>query len=83
MYIQLGLGFWKCPRRKVYAVREDIDPSTPHSSWKHSNPLDSDEEDFEPRSKKGRKEDKLKTILDEVGSIKASLGEMMTLNEDS
>ncbi len=68
----------------MYAVREkDINPSTPHSSWSRSNLLDSDEEDFEPRSKKGRKEDKLETILDEVGSLKATLGEMMTLNEDS
>ena len=66
-----GLSFWKCPRRKVYAVsQKDIRDSTPISSWKRSLILDSDEEDFEPRSKKERKEEKLDMILSEVGGIK-------------
>ena len=44
--------------------------------------LDSDE-DFEPRSKKERIEEKLEMILSEVGGIKEALGEMMTLSADS
>ncbi len=45
--------------------------------------MDSDEEDFEPKGKKGRKEDRLDTILSEVGGIKDMLGQMMTLTSDS
>ena len=68
----------------MYAVsQKDIRDSTPISSWKHSLILDSDEEDFEPRSKKERKEEKLNMILSEVGGIKEALGEMMTLSANS
>ena len=45
--------------------------------------VDSDEDDFEPRSKKARKEDKLDMVLDEVQGVKASLVEMMALTQDS
>ena len=67
----------------MYAVsQKDIRYSTPISGWKCSL-IDSDEEDFEPRSKKERKEEKLDMILNEVGGIKEALGEMMTLSADS
>ena len=67
----------------MYAVsQKDIRYSTPISGWKRSL-IDSDEEDFEPRSKKERKEEKLDMILNEVGGIKEALGEMMTLSADS
>ena len=62
----------------MYAVsQKDIRDSTPISSWKWSLILDSDE-DFEPRSKKERKEEKLDMILSEVGGIKEALGEVLT-----
>ena len=79
-----GMGFWKCPRRKVYAVsNKDLTDSTPHSSWKRPIMVDSDDDDFEPRSKKARKEDKLDMVLDEVQGVKASLVELMALTQDS
>ena len=79
-----GMGFWKCPRRKVYAVsNKDLTDSTPHSSWKRPIMVDSDDDNFEPRSKKARKEDKLDMVLDEVQGVKASLVEMMALTQDS
>ena len=63
----------------MYVVsQKDIRDSTPISSWKRSLILDSDEEDFEPRSKKEQKEEKLDMILSEVGGIKEALGEMIT-----
>ena len=45
--------------------------------------VDSDDDDFEPRSKKARKEAKLDMVLDEVQGVKASLVEMMALTQDS
>ena len=62
-------------------ARRTSDTALP-SGWKRLL-MDSDEEDFEPRSKKERKEEKLNMILNEVGGIKEALGEMMTLSADS
>ena len=78
-----GLAFWKCPRRKLYSVpykdTEDI-PSS--SKWQRTICIDSDDDDFEPRSKK-RKEDRLDMILGEISSIKNSLADIFSVNENS
>ena len=78
----VGLGFWKCPRRKWYAVDlESIPVTTPQGSRKRFVDYDSDD-DCEPISKKGRYEEKLDALITEVGCIKDSLSEMMTLSAD-
>ena len=41
------------------------------------------DEDFEPRSKKERNDDKLDLLHSEVANIKDSVNEMMTLSADS
>lgn len=44
----VGLSFWKCPRRKLYAMsRKDLECTTS----KKINLSDSDEEDFQPGKK--------------------------------
>lgn len=77
-----GLAFWKCPRRKLYAVtKKDIQNGTPLSSSKRPILLDSDDEDFEPMKKKSRQ--KLDLLLNEVENIRETLDDMMTLTEDT
>ena len=78
-----GLTFWKYPRQKFYAVlHKDVKDSTPSSSCQSPIFIDVDD-DFEPQSKRERKEDKLETLISEVGSIKETLTDMFSLTENS
>ena len=70
--LNVGLTFWKNPRRKLFAVaKADIKGGV---SKKRPIVLDSDDdEDFEPRKKKPKIEVKLEMIFDEMASIKETL----------
>ena len=79
-FFNQGLGFWKCPRRKYYAVlRKDLssDPSS-------NNVIISDsEDDFEPRKKRARKDDKpLQIIQQDISEIKEQITDFMSLSTD-
>ena len=80
----LGLAFWKCPRRKLYAVpASDVTGSI---CKKRPIVLDSDDDDFEQSSsskKRSRTERKLEMLLDDVGTVKEALTDIMSLTRDS
>lgn len=76
-----GLTFWKCPRRKIYGIlRNEIKDDTPRK--RSSRVFDSDD-DFEPCSRKQKTDDKLEILLSDVGSIKDSLTDIFSLDENS
>ena len=67
----IGLTFWKCPRRKVYAVQLRGAESS----------SDEDEID-EPRSKK-KKADRLDKLISTVNSIKSSIEDINKYTRDT
>ena len=90
----IGISFWKCPRRKLYAVTfSDIQECNggPNRSTRSSfiDTSDSSDDDQdrsrdEPIKKKRRCEDKmLQRLGDEVASIRDIMADMMSLTADT
>ena len=67
----IGLTFWKCPRRKVYAVQ-----LRGAESSSDENEID------EPRSKK-KKADRLDKLISTVNSIKSSIEDINKYTRDT
>ena len=90
----IGISFWKCPRRKLYAVTfTDIQECSrgPYRSTKSSSFIDisdSSDDDLdndEPSKKKRRCDDSkmLQRLNDEVASIRDIMVDMMSLTADT
>jgi len=85
-----AISFWKCPRRKLYAVTHS-DIQECRSTHKSSRSLliddaDSSDEDIDLRELPARKrkyDDKLQWLADEVASIKEILTDMMSVTANS
>ena len=78
-----GLAFWKSPRRKLYSI---LSSNRKAETTKRYRQASDSEDDFEPCSKpcsKQIKEDKLETLINEVGSIKENVLDMFSLNKNS
>ena len=71
----VGLAFWKSPRRKLFAVIG--------KGRKRPIVLDSDDDDFEPTTKRLRTENKLDIVLDTMDAIKETLSDVMSLTKDT
>ena len=92
IYRIIGISFWKCPRRKLYAVTfSDIQEcnggpnrSTRSSFMNISDSSDDDLESEKPRKKKQRCDDKvLQRLSDEVACIRDMMADIMSLNANT
>ena len=85
----VGITFWRCPRRKAYAVsRKDIEDSRPVSQKRHHSIIDSDDDaDFcKPKPKESGYSvlgKKLNVLIDDVGELKNAISDMLTLNKEA
>ena len=75
------MSFWKSPRRKLYAVLSSNgrDGDDIPLLSKRSREVSDSDDDFEISAKKP-KDDKLETLLHNVGSIKKSLSDIFALS---
>ncbi|XP_065908512.1 uncharacterized protein [Dysidea avara] len=87
-----SLAFWRSPRRKLYAVsHSDFQEmlscpsrSSTSSFTHHSDSSDDDDDKFSPpKGKKGRYEKLLKSLKDEVISVKETVSDAMSLTPES
>ena len=85
----VGITFWRCPRRKTYAVsRQDIEDISQVSRKRHHSIIDSDDDaDFcKPKPKESGYnilEKKLNVLIDDVGELKNAISDMLTLNKEA
>ena len=77
--LSVGVTFWKHPHRKLYAVlKAKLKGGV---SKKQPLILDSDEDGDSETKKKPKLEEKLAVVLEELGSIKESVEEAMSLTK--
>ena len=78
-----GLSFWKCPRRKVYAV--PLKNGEPLPRKRVLLDSDSDDDFIAPKMKKGRQmpsytESMLESIQNDIADMKGSIADITTLS---
>jgi hypothetical protein len=80
-----GLAFWKCPRRKLYAVSYS-DLNARISKRQHHQVVisDSEEDDIQPQRKSSAIQvQDLKKIQDDIAAIKGDISEINSLSANS
>ena len=86
-FMHAGLQFWKCPSRRLYAVKQGMKERVGSESARIILTDSEEEEDFEcPPKKKPRKdasEKQLDSIMKDVSSIKDGIADMLSLQHSA